>query len=406
MARFAACVRLIMVNASDAHTTHALRSTHHPGFHEPVPQSEAARLGHPRCAFVTGGPREYLPGINCISRRLQALNSSYPLLIMVEPEDAHHMHRHTFVNSHPSSAVLPWKRFPDPINRSTAWRFRSAHVLDKMNLFGMPFRRLVWLDADVFLRRNVDALCELPDDVRLATALDAEGLPTKCWPRRQTCPASCQKNFSKPQLSSTYVGLRIDDWVPAPDRCPYILQSGVMVLTPLNLTGFNEAIVGPVSRGEVSSYDGGDQGIITSLTYGSARLFGNAYMRLHPMYNVIARHAKHTEGRWGGTEHNTAALMHFTRETRPWQGPPVNTTTLRPGEWMQGCGETLCDGLKLAASSLRRHHNTTIHASYQGSRIAGQGFGAKPDAGAAAAAHIGVHPAWFDACGLVERPSD
>ena len=135
-------------------------------------------------------------------------------------------------------------------------------------------------------------------------------------------------------------------------------------------------------------------------------VFGNAYMRLHPMYNVIARHAKHTEGRWGGTEHNTAALMHFTRETRPWQGPPVNTTTLRPGEWMQGCGETLCDGLKLAASSLRRHHNTTIHASYQGSRIAGQGFGAKPDAGAAAAAHIGVHPAWFDACGLVERPSD
>lgn len=295
------------------------------------------------------------------------------------------MRRHTFVNSHPSSAVLTWKRFPDPANRSAGWRFRSAHVLDKMNLFGMPFRRLVWLDADIFLRRNVDALCELPDDVRLATGLDSEGLPTKCWPRRQACPGLCQKNFSKAQMSSSYVGWRIGEWKPQPDQCPYILQSGVMVLTPLNLTGFNALVVGPVSRGEVQTYDAGDQGLITSLTYGPQKLFGDSYMRLHPMYNVIARHAKHTESKWGGHEHNTAALMHFTRETRPWQNPPVNATMLRPGEWLYGCGPTTCDGLHLA-SQRRRHHNNAT----------GTGSGG----GSQAPIHIGVHAGWFTFCGL------
>ena len=349
--------------------------------HVPVHRHEVAHLGHPRCAFVTGGPREYLPGINCISRRLQALKSAYPLLIMAEPEDETHMRHRAFVNSHPSSAVLPWKRFPDPANRSSGWRYRSAHVLDKMNLFGMPFSRLVWLDADIFLRRNVDALCELPDDVRLATALDAEGMPTKCWPRRQTCPTGCQKNFSWLQMSTTYVGMRIGDWKPAPDKCPYILQSGVMVLTPLNLTGFNELIVGPISRGEIQTYDMGDQGIITSLTYGSQRIFGDAYMRLHPMYNVIARHAKHTEGHWGGKERNTAALMHFTRETRPWQQRPLNVSTLRAGEWMYGCQPVLCE---LLAPQPRQHLQT----------------GESTLLSARAPVNIGVHSEWYASCGL------
>mmetsp|Transcript_4405 Transcript_4405/g.11530 ORF Transcript_4405/g.11530 Transcript_4405/m.11530 type:complete len:394 (+) Transcript_4405:152-1333(+) len=354
-----------------------------PQLHVPVPHIEAARLGHPRCAFVTGGPREYLPGINCISRRLQVLNSSYPLLVMAEPEDEVHMRRHTFVNSHPSSAVLTWKRFPDPQNRSSAWRFRSAHVLDKMNLFGMPFRRLVWLDADMFVRRNVDGLCELPGDVRLATALDAEGLPNKCWPRRQTCPAACQRNFTSSQLSTSYVGKYIREWSPPPEPCPYILQSGVMVLSPLSLTTFNDLIVGPVFRGEIQSYDAGDQGLITSFTYGSYKLFGDSYMRLHPMYNVIARHAKHTEGRWGGHEHNTAALMHFTRETRPWQNPPNNATDLRTGEWWHGCGQMLCGSLQ---QSRHRHHHNLSWTSTSGS--------AQPPA------HIGIHMAWYSFCGL------
>ena len=60
------------------------------------------------------------------------VGSRYPLLVMVEPEQEAFMRRHVTVNSHPSSAVLPWRRFPEKVARNDPWRYRSAHVMDKM----------------------------------------------------------------------------------------------------------------------------------------------------------------------------------------------------------------------------------------------------------------------------------
>ena len=320
--------------------------------HIPVAQDVADALGNPACAFVTGGPREYLPGINCIGRRLDALGSKHPLLVMVEPEDEAYMRRHVVVNQHKSSAVVPWKRFPTHTNVSSSWRYRSAHVMDKMNIFGMPFRRLVWIDADVFVRRNVDELCSLPESVSFASWLDAEGTPTHCigsTGHRIRCPSTC-KHYNLKGDGRPYVSLSVAEMQPPPSECPYVIQSGVMMLQPLNISAFNEMIVRPVSSGATNSYDSGDQGMIGTLLYKS-RLFGDAYHRLHPLYNVIARHAKHTEHHWGiGSKEYppgklTAALLHFTRETRPWQGRPGSMTDngTRAAEWSQKCGDSLCD---------------------------------------------------------------
>lgn len=320
--------------------------------HIPVPQEAADALGNPACAFVTGGPREYLPGINCIGRRLDMVGSKHPLLVMVEPEDATYMQRHVVVNKHASSAVLPWKRFPTKTNATGSWRYRSAHVMDKMNIFGMPFRRLVWLDADVFVRRNVDELCSLPESVPFASWLDAEGKPTHCIGssgNRIKCPSTCGYNLKGD--GKPYVSLSVAEISPPPSQCAFVVQSGVMMLHPLNLSTFNEIIVRPISTGAVSSYDSGDQGMIGTLLYGKNRLFGDAYHRLHPMYNVIARHAKHTEHKWGlGTSAAgtlSASLLHFTRETRPWQGAPrpKSDNVTRAAEWSNQCGAAMCDML-------------------------------------------------------------
>jgi len=257
--------------------------------------------------------------------------------------------------------------------------------MDKMNLFGMPFRRLVWIDADMFVRRNVDEICELPDDVPFASTLDAEGKPTHCWPKRATCPGTCSRDYSLVRESKPYVGLRVPELMPPPQRCSYIIQSGVMMLQPLNLSAFNELIVQPVSHGLVSTYDSGDQGIISTLMYGKARLFGDAYMRLHPMYNVIARHAKHTEHKWGGgAAVSGAALLHFTRETRPWQQLPQMNNVTRIAEWTLQCGDVLCYSLaghrrKSAPNTIP---NTTAHA--------GATHLPPPS--------IGLHPAWYGFC--------
>ena len=81
--------------------------------HEPVPASLAESMGHPRCVFVTGGPRAYLPGINCIGQRLAHLGSAHPLLVVVEPEDEGYMRRHVQLSSFSAGSTLhAWKRFP------------------------------------------------------------------------------------------------------------------------------------------------------------------------------------------------------------------------------------------------------------------------------------------------------
>ena len=361
---------------------------HH--MHEPVDASAVASVGNPTCAFVTGGPREYLAGLNCIGRRLEQVGSKYPLLVMVEPEQETWMRSQVVINSHPNSALIAWRRFPDPAKRNDSWRYRSAHVLDKLNLFGMPFRRLVWIDSDIFVRRNIDALCELPDDVPFAATLDVEGRPNHCWPNFFACKANCSQEYNMSLDATPYVGLRVAEVTPPPSRCRYIMQSGVMMIHPFNLTAFNELIVAPVRHETVKSYDSGDQGLINSLIYGPLQLFGTSYMRLHPMYNVIGRHARHTEQKLqvknimsvqrglAAPRNITAHLQHFTRETRPWQVPPTLSNNTRYGEFAATCGPVVCLSDHTPKSKLSKQQ--------------------RDESGAMPPSDMGMHPTWLSYC--------
>ena len=311
---------------------------------------------HPRCVFVTGGPRAYLHGINCIAKRLQMVQSKIPLVVVTQHEDEVFMQKHVLPDSPRRPQIVSWQRFPHPSNRSKPWRFRSPRVMDKLNLFGMPFKRLVWLDADFFLRRNVDELCDLPEDVRLAAALDDIPYltpdpvrrrfgdltaPINCWQDKghklskpTKCKPLCRKNreLSTAPEARPFVGLRAREYPPPHNDCPYVLNTGVMVLSPFGLREFNEKVVRPVVNGEVESYDSGDQGIIASLLYGTNGSFvgSSNYMRLHPRYNVVARASGRAEEAWSRRQTKQslanipAILLHFTRETRPWLNSPGN----------------------------------------------------------------------------------
>ena len=169
------------------------------------------------------------------------------------------------------------------------------------------------------------------------------------------------------------------------------MQSGVMMLEPLNTTAFNELIVAPVRSGQVHSYDSGDQGIINTLMY-ERRFFGDAYMRLHPMYNVIARHAKHTELKWGAGTALSAALLHFTRETRPWQGPPQHNNVTRVAEWTTYCGPVVCKSM-----AVRRKIKPNVSYAFNIGGNAGTANATnKPPKSQPKA--IGVHEYWDDYC--------
>ena len=144
-------------------------------------------------------------------------------------------------------------------------------------------------------------------------------------------------------------------------------------------------VVDPVRAGNVSSYDSTDQGVVNTLLY-KGRIYGaehERFARLHPMYNVIARHAKHTELKWRAPGANlTAALLHFTRETRPWQIAPQLSNVTRAAEWARGCGPAVCGGLV----GKRHLLNDKLQA-------AARGYVPPPN--------VGIHAAWEPFCGLV-----
>ena len=73
------------------------------------------------------------------------------------------------------SMILPWRAFPAASAERGQLGIRGPRVMDKMSLFGVPVRRLVWIDADMYLRGSIDELCELPNGVELALAVNGVG---------------------------------------------------------------------------------------------------------------------------------------------------------------------------------------------------------------------------------------
>ena len=144
------------------------------------------------------------------------------------------------------------------------------------------------------------------------------------------------------------------DAMPPSHVCSYIYNTGVMMIEPLNASDFEQRVVQPWRRGDVHSYDGSDQGAINSLLYEFQLFNAREQARLHPRYNAVARWARHAEQSWGGQIRS--AILHYTRESRPWLArPPAGNLTLS-GQWVQGCGDGLC------AARRNGYTQTWLHA--------------------------------------------
>jgi len=64
-------------------------------------------------------------------------------------------------------------------------------------------------------------------------------------------------NMTASRRSSTHASPR--ELIPPPSECPFILNTGLMVLHPLRNREFNEHIVRPIHNGSLPSYDGTDR---------------------------------------------------------------------------------------------------------------------------------------------------
>ena len=102
-------------------------------------------------------------------------------------------------------------------------------------------------------------------------------------------------------------------------------------------------MLGPIQANAVRSRDGGDQGAINQLLY-ARKLWGERHTVLHSRYNALARVRALRPHEWASWD---PAVVHFSRETKPWQlaDPKSNRSRYVSGkggplqrEWHAACG--------------------------------------------------------------------
>ena len=308
--------------------------------YDPLPAAAHIRIGSSRpaqCAFVTAGPSTYVGAMNCVSRRLDALHSRYPLITFVPEEEEEAMRAKLHQNRHSGSMILPWRRFPADGHNFGADGLRGARVMDKLNIFGLSSvaRRLVWIDADIYIRSSFDELCELPDDITFAFTFASErGRPTRQWPSGHTSGCVTSYNVSEDRNNPPYTFRRPHELSPPAEKCSIIFNAGLLVFHTLDARAYNALIVGPVSNHSIRGYVATEQGYLNTLLYDSRCGLGwkASYAVLHPRFNTIHRFIQGAEALWSPLK---AVGVHWTGKSgRPWL---LNYTGSNPDEWHLGC---------------------------------------------------------------------
>lgn len=220
-----------------------------------------------RCAFVTGGYGYYVLGLDCLLCRLRQLGSKYDRIVALFQPDPKRNNRSELSRAHlrdltcfdSSVRVVKWPYIRNPYNiygRETTREERNhirrkvgykglhkmkvsktVDVMTKLNVFRtLPdeYDRLVWVDPDVLLMRNIDFLCELPEEVVFAAT----------------------RNKEETTFSTEF-------------------NAGIFMLTPMREEQFQEKLLQPMLRRSFFSFDGTEQGVIASYIFRHYTRFHN-----------------------------------------------------------------------------------------------------------------------------------
>jgi hypothetical protein len=213
----------------------------------------------------------YAPGVEVLGRSLRATGTTEPMVLLVTPDVPRDARtrlarvgfelREIAVIKNPSrSKELLFPRFDKVFTKLRAWE------LDE-------FDKVVLLDADMVVRKNLDSL------------------------------------FERPELAAAPDFLRPDNF-----------NSGLMVLEPSRdkLRGMLDAL------SESSSYDGGDQGFLN--TYFGDWYGGRAERRLPTWYNLpsFIYQFMHAHPSLRAEVEREARVIHYTVQ-KPWRSASTVT---------------------------------------------------------------------------------
>lgn len=186
------------------------------------------------------------------------------------------------------------------------------------------------------VRRNVDELCELPDEVTFAAAHNTGTEARTCFNKKGDYLMSEQCNFCRhhgirpAEVRGTYWTARsLKENRSHLPNCTYEFNTGVMVTTPFSRHDFRAKVFDPILCGRVPSADKTDQGAINHLVH-YRKVFSGVRL-LNSTYNAITRVRFLRYGLWNSWH---GALYHHTNSPKPWRERRVwvkNNRTVREG---------------------------------------------------------------------------
>lgn len=119
-------------------------------------------------AYVTYlATKDYLPGVSSLLYSLVKSNTSHPLVIMVvstEMETIAREHADSLIAEcgyHQSRIIITRVDFIKGPNSGLKLK-RFAHNWTKMRIFQLPYKKVIFLDADIVVIHNIDHLFTLP----------------------------------------------------------------------------------------------------------------------------------------------------------------------------------------------------------------------------------------------------
>jgi alpha-N-acetylglucosamine transferase len=249
---------------------------------------------------------QYLPGLLVLEYSLRRVRSRYPLVALFTdsfPEEGHHALNRRGIPKQRVEFLLP------RVHRDYSNDTRFYDCWSKLAVFSLTqYDRLILLDADMLVVKNMDEL------------MDLDLGPNYVFAASHACLCNPLKKPHYPR-----------DWVP--ENCPYTLQhsdreaaqtrgvppasaksampnSGLVVLNPSSTV--NDAIMQALGEeGRTSAYDFPDQALLGDV-------FSGRWMALPYVYNGLKTL------RWPGV-HDAIWLddrvknLHYGLTPKPWQ---------------------------------------------------------------------------------------
>ncbi|KAJ3778005.1 nucleotide-diphospho-sugar transferase [Lentinula raphanica] len=257
-------------------------------------------------AFVTLLTKSsYLPGVLVLAHGLKSVGSKYPLVVMVTPTleiDARNILDKTSIKMYPIDILMP-----DSSRHSVAdhdARFRDTWT--KLRAFGLEgFDRVVLLDADMLIKRNMDDLLEMPlaaDEIAAAHVCACNPMKLVHYPADWLgIPANCAHTAVEGPLGLPPA------WSPTSPRPYGQLNSGTVVLNPSAALG--EAIVHYLNTENLESFAFPDQDLL-------AAFFKGKWKPLPWYYNALKTLRVIHPQLWSDDE---IRCLHYILKDKPWE---------------------------------------------------------------------------------------